>query len=171
MAKPAATRYDLGRHAGRCHATGEAFEPGDPYVATLVEREDDEALDRLDFSESAWSSGARPDRLFAFWSARAPEGKEPERVVIEPGSLLGVLESLAEATDPKRVAFRYVLALLLLRKRVLEPAPGAGDGVLLLRRRGERRDDPPFEIADPGLTPEALADATDRVAELLAIER
>jgi hypothetical protein len=48
--------------------------------------------------------------------------------------LLDLFESLEDANEPKKQAFRFLLALLLVRKRLLK-YEGQRPGLMLVRRR------------------------------------
>ena len=148
------SQYPMHKCTGVCAHTGEAITPGDRHVACLVEQEDDEALDRADFSLAAWEGGARPERLFAFWNATAPASDAKPDPLVDDESLLALFEQLDGAEDEKKIAFRAALTLLLLRKRLLKPAGHEvidGSPHLLIRRKGEGTDVPPTAVLDPGL--------------------
>jgi hypothetical protein len=156
--------YPIGRGTGVCAASGRRLEPGERFVAALVESDESEELHRIDFGAQAWDDGARPARLFGFWRGTVPAADAKKQVLIDDDSILDLFEQLAAATDDRRVAFRFVLALILVRKRLLvcesTRAPRAGEpGVMLVRRRGDPR--PPegpalAEVIDPGMTDEAI---------------
>jgi hypothetical protein len=137
------------RSTGRCAEEDRPLDPGEPVVVVLLEREDSEDLDRLDYSVGAWESGARPGgAVFAWWRAEAPiPGRRPGGLVSADG-LLDLFEQLGETDDPRRLAFRYVLALHLVRTRRLEFA-GAQAGLMLVRPRGSDPTEHPIAVADP----------------------
>jgi hypothetical protein len=110
----------------------------EPYVTALVEVPDSEQFARVEYSAQAWAAGARPERMFGFWRAVVPEPNAKPRLFIDDDALLDMFEQLAETTDPKRVAFRFVLALMLIRKRVLV-CEDARARVMLVRARGTPR--------------------------------
>ncbi len=166
MAGLGASSYPIGRPTPVCQSTGRELAIGEEAVALLLERVDSEELTRQDYSVEAWESGARPEapwQIFGLWRFRVPDGEEKES--IDHGSLADLFEQLAEQTDPKRVAFRYVIALMLIRKRLLV-LEGSNDGVLLVRAKS---DPPPpegpalAEVVDPGLDDDSI----DEVAEQL----
>ena len=138
------TTYDLQRPTGRCAFTDRPLLPGDTYYATLVDLTEDQlaqmpaaeraknalGLRRLDVSAPAWEQGQRPEHLFGYWKTTAALPNQKKKVFVDDGVLLNLLERLAQATEPERIAFRHVLALILLRKKLLRY-----DGI-------EKRDDP-----------------------------
>ncbi|MEZ6243759.1 MAG: hypothetical protein R3B57_12040 [Phycisphaerales bacterium] len=173
---------DISRPVGRCAATGRELAPGEAYVAALVETPGAEALTRLDFAADAWASGARPEApatLFAHWRSIVPEPGRPERALIGADEVMDLFEQLDGVEDPTRQAFRYVLALLLIRKRRLvyeggRPADAKRgvEGVMYVRpwtRKGEP-EAPVSEVADPGLDEETLGAVTEQIGRVMNLE-
>jgi hypothetical protein len=169
--------YEIGRPTGQCAATGAPIAVGEAYVAALSEGE--EGLVRTDFSLRGWESGqagaGRPGRLVAFWRARMPEPREKKKTLVEDEDLAQLFDQLGEGAeeggDSRRARFRYVLAWLLVRRKLMQYG-GVRDGVMRLRRSGSLasgpvRDEPWIEVEDPGLGEEELARATRELAVAL----
>lgn len=134
-----APSYEIPKTSGQCASTGRELVPGEPYYSALVElpegqqEESDsgaakdksaEALKalgmcRIDISHEAWESGYRPEGLFGYWKSTVPEPNEKKKMFVDDAVLMNLLERLADATEPDRQAFRYVLALILMRKKLL----------------------------------------------------
>lgn len=179
MSQITGAKYELGRRADRCAATGADLKPGDPIVVALVEREGDEGLDRLDFSAEAWDGGSRPDRLFAHWRTTVRE-RSATGPVLDMESMLSLFEELgADSDDPRQNAFRYVLALALVRKRQLEmvgsrpaDADSGQPGALLVRVKGEAGgpESPVIEVAEPSIDARTLAEVSERLGLLMKAE-
>lgn len=173
MARSTDASYEISRPTGRCAATGHPIAIGQAFIAALAERDGQEGLERLDYSLEAWEAGARPElplRLFGYWrSVMSPPG-ETKRQFIDDEALLDLFDGLAEATEPSRLAFRYVLALILVRKRLLR-YEGGRRGVMLVRRAkraGEEPDtSPPSEVIDPGMDDAAIAEATEQLGQII----
>jgi hypothetical protein len=130
--------YAISRPAGTCSATGEIIEPGTAIVATL--RTGDEGLERHDYLPDAWERLPEAERgtSFAHWHTRMPEtGRaQAERRAADDETLIDLLDELAGTDDPDRRAFRFVLALLLMRRRKLRFVTTTADGAWQLRRVG-----------------------------------
>lgn len=181
----ASTTYEFGRRTNTCAVSGRQLQPGEEYVAALVESAGAEAggnedgLQRLDFSREAWESSPRPRGLFAFWRGRVATEEAKKHRLIDDASLLELFEQLADASEPRRVAFRYVLALILVRKRVLVHAgaretKGDSPAVMILSERAtgpgsqERQSSmPKIEVIDPSLDAESLRDVTEQLESVL----
>lgn len=176
MAASSGLTYETGRPTGVCAATGRPLEIGDRFVAVLVEAVGTAGLNRLDFSQEAWDGGSRPEapaRVFGFWRATvAPSGAKRKQLV-DNEALLDLFEQLDAATEPRKLAFRYLLALVLVRKRLLV-IEGTRPGVMLVRQKGAALpparggDGPPFiEVVDPGMDRQAMEEGTEELAAIL----
>lgn len=159
--------YELGRSTGVCAATGEPLAPGDDAVAVLVEREEVGCLDRLDYSLDAWESGRRPDRLFCFWRRIIPQSNAKPKPFIDDAELLSLFTQLGESDQPRQLAFRFILSLILLRKRLLRQVGARredGAKVTLVRIRRSDPNDPPIEVVDPGMDDDQTASAMEQLS-------
>jgi len=129
-----APTYDVERPTGQCTFTGRTLEPGEPYVAALVELDAETAeqlskagqrgaavlgLKRLDVSIQAWEQGQRPDKIFSHWKSTVPLPNQKKKIFVDDEVLMAMLRRLAETADPQRQAFRFVLCLILMRKKLL----------------------------------------------------
>ncbi len=135
--------YDIERPTGTCAVTGRHLEPGEHYMAMLIEVDAPDGstgkatasggfgLKRLDVSMHAWEQGHRPQELFCFWRSTVPEPGRKKRLFVDDAVLMNLLDRLADTDKPQRLAFRFVLALILMRKKLLrydrtEHRPGPG---------------------------------------------
>lgn len=109
--------YEIQRNSGRCAATGRELIPGEQYVAALID--DGQTLTRMDFSREAWDRGPRPEHVFGFWMGIVPEVHARPRVFVDDEVLMSLLTRLEDAQQPDRLAFRFVLMLILMRKKLL----------------------------------------------------
>lgn len=170
--------FEIAKCTGVCAASGKKIEPGDKYIAALVEREGDESLERLDYSHGEWKRGSRPARplkLFASWTTTMPTGKSKKQALIDDEALVELLDQLDGVEEPKRVSFRYVLALLLIRKRVLKYEETrrdhtGGRPVMVVKRATGMRaaGSAEWEVVDPGMDEQAIADAIEQVGGVMS---
>jgi len=173
MSSLTSQNYSVGRPSARCAATGVELTPGTRYVAALVERDGEEGFDRLDYTLDAWNEGHRPPRLFGFWRSVVPEQGEEHKPIVDDEALLSLFEQLGDSDDAKRLAFRYVLALMLVRKRLIRhESTRRVDGVanLVIRLRGPSgwgEDSRVEEVVDPGLDQETILSVTEQLGQVL----
>lgn len=172
MAAPSGSTYELARPTGVCASTGRAIEVGERFVATLAESEPGGPLERADYTIEAWERGARPEaprRLIGTWRSELPAPDAPKRAFVGNEELLDLFEQLEDAQEPERIAFRYILTLLLVRKRLLKVLRTRG-GVMVVHRADvpPPPDGPePVEVADPGLDDETIARTAEQLSQII----
>ena len=105
--------FEVQRCSRRCAATDRPLEPGDVCYSVL-EIQGAEIV-RKDFSSQAWDGP--PEAAFGWWKSRIPE-PTAKKIKLAPNDvLLELFDQLAD--QPDRQDMRYVLTLLLVRRRVL----------------------------------------------------
>ena len=101
--------------AKSCAKSGRVFRPGDICWSVLVESNGQ--LIRQDFSADSWSGP--PPGAIGHWKCQIPESADSGRTKFDPDSLFDYFLQLADSPNIVQQQYRYVLALLLLRKRRL----------------------------------------------------
>lgn len=107
--------FEVSRTQGRCAVSGRTFGPGEVFYTALYETA--AGFERRDYAAEHWS--AAPAGAFCTYRTRVAERPAKRRLDLNDEALLIFFERLAEETDPIKVSFRFVLALILMRKRVL----------------------------------------------------
>lgn len=170
-----APTYDIERHTGQCAFTGQSLEPGQAYIATLVEVDPDpenpkanpSGLKRMDVALNVWESGSRPPRLFSFWKSVVPQPNQKKKVFVDDQVLMNLVKRLADADQPQRLSFRFVLALILMRKKLLRYEGSKmmdEKDIWLMTPKGEEQ---PLEIFNPQLDDEQIQQVTEQLGEIL----
>jgi hypothetical protein len=171
--------FSLGRPTRVCHATGRALRDGEPYLAVLLNAAGDDPSGpptRVDFSLEGWASLADHRQIdgaevLAFWRATRPGADpRPNAPLLDDDALTDLFEQTGEpleavpGQDPSsaahRAALRFVVCLLMLRRRLLVLESIRGN-TMLVRPRGTPRppDGPPLqEVVDPGLDEGTIAE-------------
>ncbi len=165
--------YPISRPTGQCAATGRAIAVGETFVATLVERDDQPLLERMDFSTEAWDEGRRPEspyRLFGSWKSVHQESGAPKQTLLSDPELLDLFEELGAATEPRQQAFRYLLALMMIRRRLLRLVTSTPEGLTVLAKGSAPETEPAF-VTDPGLDDEMVAEAIEQLSQIMPQER
>jgi hypothetical protein len=146
-----------------CAATGEPIAPGDRYYSVLVEGAD--GFERRDYAASAWPGP--PPGAVAHWLGRVPAQEPKRRLTINDEVLADCLARLEGATEPAKVNFRYVVALLLMRRKRLrfeDLAREPGGDVMVLR---DAKGGTTYRVTDPRLGEAELAAVQDEVFRVL----
>lgn len=96
-----------------CAATESAIEPGEAYYSVLQIRGGETV--RIDYRADAWNGP--PENCLGWWRSRVPTTDGAKARLAPRDVLLNLFAKLAELPD--ELEFRYVLALVLLRRRIL----------------------------------------------------
>jgi hypothetical protein len=93
---------------------------------------------RVDFCEVCWGAGKRPEQvsaealgvasadaasklvMFSFWKTIVPLPQQKKKLLVDDSVLMDVFGRMEGRTEPQEVRFRFVLALILMRKRLLK---------------------------------------------------
>jgi hypothetical protein len=159
--------WTIQRRAERCAATGQPFGVGEYFYTLLF---DDEAgFRREDLSEAAWQ--ARPadgPPPFSFWRAKFEPPPPPPPEPLAKESAEDLLRRYMAENSPDHGNARYILAVMLERKKVLKEietreTPEGG----LIRIYEHAKSGEVFVIPDPRLRLDQIADVQTQVAALL----
>ncbi len=167
-AKPTAptktTGYDVSRPQGRCFVSGEPINPGDKFMAAL--RESPMGFERVDVLPAHWEQFDHSEVL-AFWQTVMPNSEEKKKVFVDDTVLCELFDRLGSATEENKISFRFVLGLILIRKRLL-----VYDGT----RHEESADiwtvhlkgsETKLDLVDPKLNEQQMMDVSRQMGEIL----
>jgi hypothetical protein len=155
--------WTINKPLGECCGTGRTIEAGEEYFGALVEGE--EGLERRDYSVEYWEK--EKPAVFCFWKSRLADPGEKKELFVSDEMLMAFFERLANEADPEKVNFRFVLALVLMRKRKLKYDATKMDGakeVWSLRVVGEKD---PVEVVNPHLDEEQIELLTSQIGQIL----
>ena len=158
-------QWKISSSRGTCSACDVEFLEGGIFYSGL--RDGEEGLARCDFCRDCWADADR-DGLFCHWRTRREKADEKPRV--DTDLLVEFFRRLTSADTPEKQAFRFVLALYLLRRKVLNlrQTTHGGDGDFLLLEWASSGD--AVKVADPGLTEEQIESAAARLSGLFDAE-
>jgi hypothetical protein len=160
------SEWEIKARSRQCARTHETFENG-ATIYTLLFR-DRVGFKREDISETAWQQIKENVAPFSFWKSKfqAPAPTAPEAMPKE--SVEELLRRLVSEDLPEHSNTRYVLAILLERKRTLRQVDireTAEDKILIYEhvKTGEA-----FLIPDPRLRLDQLESVQQEIYSLLA---
>jgi hypothetical protein len=157
------SEWEITKPLGQCYGTERKIEHGEEYFAALVETED--GLQRRDFCADYWDS-QKPD-VFCYWKTRLPEPGQKKRLFVDDQVLMTFFERLENETEQEKVNFRFVLALILMRKRILkyDETKNVDDHeIWCLRKVGEKEI---AEVINPHLDEEQIEQLSSQIGEIL----
>ncbi len=128
--------YEIQRCTRRCSVTDRDLAPGEQFYSALFSEEAE--LVRYDYSVDAWSGP--PQDAVGWWKSRMPVANEKRMRWAPNDVMLEFFEQLGQQPDKRDM--RYVLALLLVRRRVmrLEEKESDENGVEVLVLYCPRRE-------------------------------
>lgn len=158
--------YPIGNSSRRCSRTGRELNEGETYYSLLVDGDD--GLVRLDYAEEAWQGP--PEGALAFWKGTIARGDRRKRRLADPEVLLNLFERLGQQDDPAKEPFRYFLALLLLRKRILKflDSDRSDDREVWLLRCP--RTESTYRVVNPRLNDDQLTEVEEELGRLLDMD-
>ncbi len=109
------TTWQVDSPHGVCAVTGHKLEEGEEFYTVLFE--EGETFRRADYSLGGWQGA--PEGAFCFFKTRVPVSRKRKRLLVDDDLLVQFFLRLAREVEPARVQFRFVLALILMRKRKL----------------------------------------------------
>ena len=155
--------WEIYKPLGECAATGKKIEFGEEYFGALVEGAD--GLERKDFSAEYWYT-EKPD-VYCYWKSRLPSPDQKKQIFVDDDMLMGFFERLANETDQERLNFRFVLALILMRKRRLKydtTVMENGREIWRLKVTGEKRL---IQVENPHLNEEEIEALSEQIGQVL----
>jgi hypothetical protein len=158
--------YQIQGNTRRCAKSGKELQPGEKVFSVLLDQEG--KLVRQDFSAVCWPGP--PAGAFCFWSGKVPSTTTSRRPQFDDDLLLDCFHRLQGESDPGKVKFRYVLALLLMRRKRLKfEDAGRKEGSDQLRLRCVRTGTL-FEVVNPQLSDEEMLTVQEEVFRVLGWE-
>jgi hypothetical protein len=162
--------WNIQSRAHACQACTKAFADKEPFHTLLFDQR--HGYDRLDVCEDCWKSqysqGATDRKGFiSYWQSvyAVPPAAPPEAIQKDTAETL--LRKLVERNEPEHAAARYILAVMLERKRILKvKAQCSEDGQRVFIYEYPKTGDL-FNIADPNLQLDQLEEVQRDVAHLL----
>ena len=159
--------FELQGPTRQCAASGRELKPGDRIYGVLAE--EGGKFIRKDYAAEAWSGP--PPGAIAYWVGRIPASTRPKKPTFNDDLLLDCFHHLQHAVEPGQVHFRYVVTLLLMRRKRLkfEDSQRRPDGSTILIVR-EVKTGATWEVADPKLGNDEIQRVQEEIFRLLGWE-
>ena len=159
--------WEIEKPLGQCYGTGRKIEYGEEYFAALVET--DEGLQRRDFYAEYWQD-KKPD-VFCYWKTKLPHPDQKKQIFVDDEMLTAFFERLEQETEQEKINFRFVLALILMRKRRLKyDSSKTEDGKEIWRLRVVGGDKQFVEVKNPYLNEEQIEQLSSQLSQILQVE-
>jgi hypothetical protein len=164
--------WDIQKSSKMCSACERAFDEGESYFSALYDR--GEQFERRDYCPPCWEADDDETEAFSFWKTHVPTQEEQRKLLVDDDVLVSFFLRLADEQQEQQPQhkrnFRYILALVLMRKKILRFVDIAREDdaeFLVLRYPREDRE---FRVRDPGLTEEEADTVKDDLSQILNVE-
>jgi hypothetical protein len=113
--------WNIRSRAHACAHTGNPFTQGESFYTALFDDPANGDLIRRDFSLAAWDDARALAEPFSFWkSTYEPPVNDAKPEVVEKENAESLLRRLIEENSPGSENTRYILAVMLERKKILK---------------------------------------------------
>ncbi len=154
--------WEIKSRAHQCSRTGREFVEGE-FFYTLLIREG-EGFRREDLSEEAWKERNDNIQPFSFWRSKYDPPAPPPAEPLPREDAEGLLRRLIQENDPAYANVRYILALMLERKRVIRPLESSDDDMLVYEHLSTGET---LVLANPKLSFDRIPEVQREVSALL----
>ncbi len=157
------SEWEINKPLGQCWGSGRKIEYGEEYFGALVETE--EGLQRRDYCADFWLS-EKPN-VFCFWKTKLPNPDQKKQIFVDDDMLMAFFDRLEKETEQEKINFRFVLALILMRKRHLkydETRIDNSNEIWRLRVVGDKQT---AEVINPHLDEEQIEQLSSQIGQIL----
>jgi hypothetical protein len=159
------SEWEIKARAHQCSRTQERFQDGET-IYTLLFR-DGGAFRREDVSERAWQAIHAETAPFSFWKSKYEAPPPPAPEPLQKESVEELLRRLIQEDRPEYTNARYVLAVMLERKRILKQVDTQENSEERILIYEHAKTGEAFLIADPRLKLDQLDAVQEEVLRLL----
>ena len=156
--------FDVARPGGKCILTGKDILPGEKFMAAV--KETALGLERADVCVEAWKDYPH-EGLLAFWQTTMPQPNARKKLFVDDEVLKQIFEKLSETEEPAKLNFRFVLGLILMRKRIIvyeNTRYEKGKEIWSVRFRGK---DDVMDVINPQMDEAKIVEVTQHLGEVL----
>jgi hypothetical protein len=160
----ASSGYEVARAQGQCSVCQTVIGPDQRLMAALLETPT--GFQRIDVCPNCWPNHERKD-VVAFWQTVMPRPEQKKKLFVDDTVLCELFERLADVQEPAKLNFRFVLGLILMRKRLViyeDTRRDADREVWVVRMKG-RQDH--LDLLNPKLDEEQVKDVSQQLNEIL----
>lgn len=158
--------WEIHKPLGTCAGNGKAIGPDEEFIATLVETP--EGMQRRDYCLEYWA--ANKPEVYCYWKSKMTKADQKKKLFIDNDMLLAFFERLATETDEEKINFRFVLTLVLMRKRILKYESSKiedGKEIWTLKVAGK---DQLEQVVNPHLMEDKIEQLSEQLGQILQVE-
>jgi len=159
------TEWDIQNRSHACTGCRQAFADKQAYHTLLSFGAD--GYQRQDLCATCYGQAGR-EGVLSYWQGEYKVPPPPPPEAIQKDTAETMLRKLVASTDPAHAGARYILAVMLERKRILKHRDTTQDAAgndLLVYEHGQTGES--FTVPDPQLRLDQLQEVQQQVADLL----
>jgi hypothetical protein len=158
--------WEIKKPLGQCSGTGKIISAGEEYFAALVETS--EGLARQDFCEEYWQQN-KP-QVYCYWKSKLVPPEQKKKLFIDDDMLMVFFERLANETVQEKINFRFVLTLILMRKRRLKYDSSRNENEKEIWKLRITGSDTMVDVVNPHLSEDQIEQLSSQVGQILQVE-
>jgi hypothetical protein len=152
-----------------CSVTEKPFTDGEMFYTAIFPDPETSGYLRKDFSAGAWNDrDLEANTPFSFWTSTYHAPVKEEEVKVTEESPESLLRKLIEEDEPHTENARYILAIMLERKKQLVEADSQPTPSGIIRIYEHRKSGDVFIVKDPNIPLSEVENIQNEVSELLA---
>jgi len=155
--------YEIAHQTGVCSLTQRQLDEEEEFFAVLFEKPD--GFERRDYSLDSWTEP--PEGYFCYWKSRVPKKQEKKNLFVDKEIMINLFLRLEDIQEEVKQHFRFVLALILMRKRYLkyeQTIKEAGQEIWEMRVAGEQTR---HHVVNPRLNDEQIETVSRELGAIL----
>lgn len=169
----AETEWKFAKASPHCCLCNTGFAVEAPYFSALLQ--DASGLTRKDYCGNCFQT-QRPTDVFYFWKTQVP-AEDPEarkawkqKPVVDIDYVFDFFKRLDGETGQQKIAFRYILALMLTRKKILvgdsrTTLPDGSSAQIFAEKRGGQK----HTVIEPALNEDEISSVSAELGVLLGL--
>ena len=165
--------WKIKSRSGVCCHTERPFEDEESFFTCIFDDPESDGFIRRDYSLDAWNelSDTLDPPPFSFWKSvyKVPEPEEKEEALPQ-NSAEAMLHRMIEEDRPATENARFILALMLERKKILIPTEVKKTDTRTLLLYEHKETGSVYIVADPDLKLDEVEKIQEEVSDLLAEE-
>jgi hypothetical protein len=158
--------WTVSSSARACGACGRPFAEREEYWSALFGTQ--EGFQRRDFCDACWRDDM--EGTFSRWRTRSKKKPAPPRRFVNDEVLLDFFERLCDTADPSKAKLQFIMAVLLLRKRLLRERARRVEGGRTVWTVEAAKLGKSFEVRDQGLSEPEIAELLMEIGQVLNID-
>lgn len=160
--------WSIKSRAHACSITERKFADGESFYTAIFPDPESSGYLRKDFSHEAWADRAPDDQKpFSSWTSVYHVPVKAEEVQVTDESPEALLRRLIEEDEEHTENARYILAIMLERKKQLVEADSQPTASGIIRIYEQRKTGDVFIVKDPNIPLDDIEGIQEEVSELL----